>query len=185
MDIKENVRRGDVFYIYASEKFPVIGSEYHGGRPAVVVSNDIINPHSPVIEVCYLTLKKKRDYCTHVHIPSGKCNSSTVLCEHITTVAKERVGDYITHFDEDIMSQIDKALLFSLSLPSDDKSTSDKEVQDLQNENNCLRQEVFNLQNKIEALNNELTSREANGFSSSDSIYKELYYELLDRVTRK
>lgn len=186
MGIKENVRRGDVFYIYASEKFPVIGSEYHGGRPAVVVSNDIINPHSPVIEVCYLTLKKKKEYCTHVHILSGKCNSSIVLCEHITTVSKERIGDYITHFDEDTMSQIDEALLFSLSLTSKGKFfSSDKELHDLQNENNFLRQEVFDLQNKIEELNTELTSKGTCESSSSDSIYKDLYYDLLNRVIRK
>ena len=194
MNTEREIKRGDVFYIYPSEKFPAIGSEYVAGRPGVIVSTHSINRTSPVVEVCYLTLKKKKvGYHTHVHIPSGKCNNSTVLCEHITTVSKDRLGDFITHLPQDIMTQIDVALLFSLDLPFssdsgesilpiEETSRTTEEALDMINENESLRHKVSELQNQNDALKHELSSKTSSGV---DSIYKELYYDLLDRVTRK
>ena len=53
--------RGDIVYVGKSPA-EEIGSEIHASRPAVVVSNDILNISSPVISVVYLifyiTMKK-------------------------------------------------------------------------------------------------------------------------------
>jgi mRNA interferase MazF len=49
------LRRGDVVRVQLS---PVIGSEQAGARPALVISPDVINEHSPVILIAPLTSKK-------------------------------------------------------------------------------------------------------------------------------
>ena len=42
-----NITRGDIYYVDAIDS---VGSEQRGGRPAIVVSNDKCNQHSPVVE---------------------------------------------------------------------------------------------------------------------------------------
>ena len=58
------------------------GSEQGGGRPAVVVSNDMCNRYSPVITVVFLTTREKKDLPTHVQIKSSRYDS-TALCEQV------------------------------------------------------------------------------------------------------
>ena len=86
----QQIRRGDIFYVgggYAT------GSEQHAGRPAIVVSNDKNNEHSSTVEMVYLTTRPKRDMPTHVQI-SSLSRASIAICEQITTVAIERIGNY-------------------------------------------------------------------------------------------
>lgn len=106
------IRRGDIYYI---EKYPVVGSEQQAGRPAIVVSNKENNRHSNTVEVVYLTTRPKTDLPTHVHIESS-AKPSTALCEQVTTVSVERLGDYAGHLTDREMTQVDIALLVSLDL---------------------------------------------------------------------
>ena len=110
---KEKIRRGDVFYI---RKYPTCGSEQQPARPAVVVSNDLCNAMSAVIEVVYLTCQDKKSLPTHVPIKSTG-RPSTALCEQITSVAVERLGDYKCHVSDDEMLLIDAALATSVGIP--------------------------------------------------------------------
>ena len=57
------VHRGEIYHIHEIE---VTGHEQHSDRPAIVVSNDVGNEHSPVVEVVYLTTQKKNMLPTHV-----------------------------------------------------------------------------------------------------------------------
>ena len=53
------IKRGEVFYV---NKVPAqYMSEQEAGRPAVIVSNDMNNEYSEVVEVVYLTTKVKTD----------------------------------------------------------------------------------------------------------------------------
>lgn len=107
------IKRGDVFYIY---KFgSTTGSEQESGRPAVIVSNDENNKHSATVEVVYLTTKPKTVLPTHVKVKATSVES-TVLCEQITSVAIERLGDFVGCCNEAEMEQIDKALAVSIGL---------------------------------------------------------------------
>lgn len=113
------ITRGDIFYI---NKFPTYGSEQHPGRPAVIVSNDSCNAHSPVVEVVYLTCQKKKPLPTHVPITSTGVDS-TALCEQISPVDIDRVGDLIGHLTDDEMRAVDQALMISLGLNIESPST--------------------------------------------------------------
>ena len=107
------IRRGDIFYI---EKHGwQCGSEQFSGRPGVIVSNDVNNKCSPTVEVVYCTTKPKEVLPTHVPILSTRA-PSTVLCEQITTVSVERLGDYIGRCNEQEMFEIDMALAESIGI---------------------------------------------------------------------
>lgn len=107
------IRRGDIFYI---EKHGwQCGSEQFSGRPGVVVSNDVNNRRSGTVEIVYCTTKPKEDMPTHVQILNTR-SPSTVLCEQITTVSIERLGDYIGRCNEREMFEIDLALAESIGI---------------------------------------------------------------------
>lgn len=108
----DRVYRGEIYYVHETE---VTGSEQTGGRPAVIVSNDIGNEHSPIVEVVYLTTQEKKPLPTHVSINSA-ARPSTALCEQISTVHKSRLGSYVGQALEPEMNSIDKALGISLGL---------------------------------------------------------------------
>ena len=81
--------RGEIFYIRNESEYS--GNVQGGGRPAVIISNDIGNNAGPILEVVYLTTQEKKPLPTHVKINSSKY-PSTVLCEQIDTVNKDKVG---------------------------------------------------------------------------------------------
>ena len=104
--------KGDIFYVMKYSN--VIGSEIDNGRPAVIVSNNIGNQYSEVVEVVYLTTKAKKPLPTHVPIMCKE--PSTALCEQISSISKERIGDYICTVTDEEMIAIDKALKVSLGI---------------------------------------------------------------------
>ena len=114
-----DIRRGEIFYIARGAS---CGSEQYADRPAVVVSNDENNKHSGTIEVAYLTTQPKNELPTHVTIRStGRV--STVLCEQVTSVSVERVNNYIGQVSEQEMKNIDIALMISLQLDGNTKTS--------------------------------------------------------------
>ena len=103
--------RGDIFFITEGT---YTGSEQSGGRPGVIVSNDLGNKHSPNVEVVFLTSREKKPMPTHVEV---LCKvPSTALCENIQTVSKERLDTFIRSCTTSEMKNIDHALLYSLGL---------------------------------------------------------------------
>lgn len=111
--MERQIRKGDIFYIYNADK---IGSEIAGCRPAIVVSNDMCNRFSSVLEVVYLTTReRKRRLPTHVYIESAP-RRSTALCEQITSVSISRFGNYVGKISKREMFKIDFAMLVSLGM---------------------------------------------------------------------
>ena len=128
-DKKNNIYRGDIFYIMQGS---YVGSEQKSGRPGVIVSNNIANKHSPNVEVVFLTSQEKKPLPTHVNIYAKAY--STVLCENIQTVSKERLSSFIRSCSTSEMKAIDKALLCSLGIEApivieDKKSPSEIEIE--------------------------------------------------------
>ena len=109
-----DIKRGDIWYI---EGGFTTGSEQRPGRPAVVVSNNRNNEHSSTIEVVYLTTQPKRDLPTHAVIRSMS-RESIAICEQVTTVAIERLGNYRGQVTADEMADIEAAMRISLGLES-------------------------------------------------------------------
>ena len=105
-------KRGDIYYVDFGEK---AGSEQGGVRPALVVSNNKANKHSPVVTVIPLSARvwKKKYLPTHVQIPrsSGLSRPSMALAEQVETLDKTRLGDRIGEvLDDMVMEQITVAL---------------------------------------------------------------------------
>ena len=109
-----SLKRGEVYYIHKQD-VTTEGYEQDAGRPAVIVSNNIGNTHSSIVEICWLTTKPKNDLPTHVSIRSTP-RTSIVLCEQITTIDTCGLGDYMCTLSDAEMAQIDIALAISLGL---------------------------------------------------------------------
>lgn len=126
-----NYQRGDIYYI---AKVPRVDSEQHSGRPAIVVSCDWINKHSPVLEIVYLTTRKKPNLQTHVKIMSSG-TESTAICEQIYSISVNRIGRYCGRCTPSELNAIDKALNCSLALTNKaDASNLSLEFKELKQE---------------------------------------------------
>lgn len=122
----KNIKRGDIYYIYKTGE--TSGSVQQAGRPAVVVSNDAANASSNVVEVVFLTTQPKKTLPTHVCIRSTK-RVSTALCEQISSISLERVGEYVCSCTEQEMRMVDIALLISLGIDIKDQTDAITDVQ--------------------------------------------------------
>jgi len=190
MGLVKSVFRGDVFYVALPAALE-IGAEQRTGRPAVVVSNNIGNQHSSIVEVVYLTRQEKSPLPTHVVISTGLLTNSTVLCEQITTVSTTRLGDKVTALPQDVMVKIDNALLISLGLGTgefqkeghictcgDSEDTRDVEFESAQilalaEEKVVAEREAIRVQNMYDAVELEL------------AVVKQVYEALVDRLIRR
>jgi len=105
------IRKGDVVLIRKSDG---VGHEQKGTRPAIVVSNNICNKYSSVIEVVFITTKSKHNLPTHVSVTTHKM--STALCEAVYSIDKKRIIDTWGRIDKKTMREINKALMISLEL---------------------------------------------------------------------
>ena len=191
--------RGEVYYI---RSFPTVGHEQKSGRPAVIVSNNENNATSGVVEVCYLTLKTKKDMPTHVIINSGPCINSTVLCEQVTSVSEDKIGDYMCFLPDEVMDSIDKALAVSLGLPLPVHSSLAKApVEAYQATPQAVMDELTALKHENKVMMEELAiTKEANSVIKEKNIsirkelesanvradmYERMYNDLLDRLVKR
>ena len=102
------IRRGDIFY---ADLRPVVGSEQGGVRPVLIIQNDTGNKHSPTVICAAITSKmNKAKLPTHVEIDSMRYDivkDSVILLE---------LKDKVCHLDNEIISQVNKALYISLEM---------------------------------------------------------------------
>lgn len=188
--------RGEIYYIY---NFPTCGHEQRSGRPAVIVSSNEINAHSEVVEVCYLTLKEKPDFPTHIFIDIGPCINSTVLCEQITSVSTDRVGDFMCRIPEHLEEALDKAIMASLDLIPKvkvDPNTASAyqltpqsvmdEITALNHENKVLKEELRLAKDANATLKEKCAASSANITVSKNraDMYEWMYNDLVDRLIR-
>lgn len=111
------IKRGDIFYADLS---PVIGSEQGGVRPVVIIQNDVGNKYSPTIIIAAITSQQnKTKLPTHVSVESKDVplpKNSVILLEQIRTIDKKRLREKIGHFDNGVISEINRALKISLNI---------------------------------------------------------------------
>lgn len=110
--MENKLYRGEIYYIYETE---VSGNEQAGGRPGIIVSNDVGNEYSPVVIVVYLTTREKKSLPTHVKINTA-AKPSVALCEQIETIYKGRIGHYIGQITDTELKYLDKALAISIGI---------------------------------------------------------------------
>lgn len=151
------MKRGEIYYVERSSSVSASGSEMYAGRPAIIVSNEKNNANSSVFEVVYLTTQPKQDLPTHVSIRSAKRNS-IALCEQVTSVSEERIGDYIGVCTDTEMQQIDIALAISLGIDI-----------------NAEKPDEF-----VKEVNNDAIVR----IETERDVYKKLYEQMLESMVR-
>ena len=86
----------------------------------LIIQNDMGNKHSPTVICAAITSKmNKAKLPTHVELDSRRYNmvkDSVILLEQLRTIDKKRLKDKVCHLDEEILNQVDRALLVSLEL---------------------------------------------------------------------
>lgn len=161
------ILKGDIYYI---EKYQTSGSEQRGNRPAIVVSNNKNNDASGVIEVVYLTTQPKTDLPTHVTIRSTG-RTSIALCEQITSISIDRIGNYIATVTDDEMMNIDIALMVSLGISAPKAKTETKEIiKEVVKEVPVGGEELEALKAEVVELKSIVSQREA----AMESLQKDL-----------
>ena len=110
-------KRGDVVRVRLD---PVEGSEQAGERPALVISPDFINQHSPVIIVAAITSRKAdRVYPFEALIepPEGGLSvRSKVMLMQLRSVDKRRVIGTYGSVSEKVMDEVEEALKIAVGL---------------------------------------------------------------------
>ena len=111
--------RGDVYLVNLD---PIIGKEIGKARPAVIIQNDIGNKFSPVTIVAPISGVKEITKPLPIMIflqngEGGLSEESYIDCGQIRTIDKDlRLITKFGTLDKRIMSEVDKALIVSLSL---------------------------------------------------------------------
>lgn len=124
------IKRMDIIWVdFGNQRLK--GSIQSGLRPAVVVSNNVGNRHSGILEVATildsadeylrvipLTSKEKRSMPTHLWIEGfGLRGRSLILGEQITTISKMQVKNIVGRItDDEIIDKINKIIQISLGL---------------------------------------------------------------------
>jgi mRNA interferase MazF len=99
---------------------PTIGSEQAGERPALVISPELINRHSPVVLVAAVTSRKvDRIYPFEALIepPEGGLRvRSKVLLMQLRAVDKRRLTGALGRIEKQTMAIVEKALKIATGL---------------------------------------------------------------------
>ena len=194
-----DLHRGEIYYI--SRGGASYGHEQQADRPAVIVSNEMNNENSGVVEVVYLTTQPKTDLPTHTVIRStGRV--STVLCEQIVSVSVDRIAGYIGQVSEQEQKNIDIALMISLQLDGNMKISKkyNETIKEQQEEIDHLKTEIEEMEkdrkelieqvNQYAAANAEKNKKVEQSASQESMIrleterdtFKQLYESLLTKV---
>lgn len=204
---KMEIYRGDIFFVTGNGG-KIEGSEQKQDRPAIIVSNDKNNEHSPVVEVVFLTSAAKTKWLpTHTEV---LCQiPSTALCEQVVSISKTRLGDYIRSCTDEEMKRIDECLLISLGLkPATCNESDDSKVADLEMMLKCsektseerrllledsqkqLSDAIGHIEKQncwIKQLESELSAKnndpaEVVALTTERNLYKQQYEMLLERL---
>ncbi len=115
--MKRCCKRGQLYYASLDDG---IGSEQQGYRPVLIIQNNKGNRYSPTVIVATLTsrMDKSESLPTHYVLQGmrGLKNESVVQLEQLRTIDKIRLKKYIGEVDENVLSEIDSALLLSLGI---------------------------------------------------------------------
>lgn len=185
--MENKVYRGEIYYIYETE---VTGNEQAGGRPGIIISNDVGNEHSPVAIVVYLTTREKKPLPTHVKINSAE-KPSTALCEQIETVYKGRIGKYIGQITDTEQKNLDKALAVSIGIGLNMKGTKFVETwSKMYSEEvpqttmtDALKKVIPDIEEQEKKAEENHTPEEIVRLETERDVYRGMYNELLSFFT--
>lgn len=111
-------RRGEIYWVDFGDPR---GSAQAGRRPAVIVSNDVGNQHSPVVIVAAMTSQKLQERSRFPHtvlVPGqGGDRDGLIMCNQLLAIDK---ADLIRHKETLALRQVDElneALRVGVGIP--------------------------------------------------------------------
>lgn len=110
------IKRGEIYWV---DLEPVRGSEMKKIRPALVISNNLINEHASVIIICPITDSLGKVSPIHVPFLKGEANlekDSIVHCGQVRAIDKERIMNFLGRVSESKMIEIEKGLHLAMAL---------------------------------------------------------------------
>ena len=109
-------RRGEIYWVNFD---PARGSEQAGKRPAVVLTNDTLNQHSTVVTVAPITSTiPPKPYPHTVRLSTNRLlGESTILCNQVRTVTKDRLEGHIGVLSADELAAVHRAIDVVFGLP--------------------------------------------------------------------
>lgn len=118
MSVGASIQRGEVYWVNMD---PTVGAEIKKSRPALVVSNNMNNEHSPLITILPITSNTKKPYPFEVIVDKGTGGlkqSSLIKANQIRTIDKKRINSppLGSVMSSHIMNQVDQALKIHLAL---------------------------------------------------------------------
>ena len=111
-----SIRKGGIYLVNFD---PTVGAEVKKIRPAVVVSNDINNAHSPIISIAPISSRVARIFSFEVEIPAdvgGLTERSKVMVNQTRAIDKMRILKQIGTLEESYLRKIDTALKLHFDL---------------------------------------------------------------------
>jgi mRNA interferase MazF len=105
-----SIKRQDVFLVNFD---PTVGAEAKKTRPALVVSNNINNAHSPIVSISPITSNVTRVYSFEVEVLAGIGGLNTrskVMVNQTRAVDKVRLIRRLGNLPDEIMEEINNAL---------------------------------------------------------------------------
>lgn len=105
-----SIKRGEVFLVNFD---PTIGAEVKKTRPALVVSNDVNNTHSPIISIAPVTSNVTRVYSFEVEVSAGTGGlkaRSKIMVNQTRAIDKIRLVKRLGSCTDETMERVDAAL---------------------------------------------------------------------------
>ena len=115
------VFRGEIYLVDFSDNSEYGESVQTGKRPCVVLSNDVGNRYSKIINCCVLSTKQmKKDYPTHLKLEPNEMNklrqTSTVMVEQLRTVGREKLKFKIGKLTDEEIHRLNDVIAVTLGL---------------------------------------------------------------------
>lgn len=177
------IRRGDIYFLDIPH---YTGSEMGKNRPAIVVSCDALNRSSPCVTVvCCSGSNQHVDLPGHVEVTSTP-RPSLALCEHIYTVDKSRLGDYLGALSPQELAGVDRGIALGLFGELEGLQVPQKtigmeadgpELTCAARQGQLFREQADELRRKISGF-----GADAGRVEAQRDLLRELYDGLLDRV---
>lgn len=105
-------KRGEVYWVSLD---PTVGSEVNKTRPALILSNNFSNQHSPRVIIGPVTssIEKVYPFEAKIHMPQG---INKVMLDQVRCVDKMRLGKKIHSISQEEMHEVERALKVTFAL---------------------------------------------------------------------
>ncbi len=117
-----SVKRGDVYYADFGTVEDAVGHELAKRRPVLIIQNNLGNKKSTTT-IC-LCLSTKCKYGIPYHVRFNDLNivnrESDICAEQIKTIDQCRLEQYLGNVGNEVMEQVDRALVISLGIKKTD-----------------------------------------------------------------